>query len=96
MTNDTNTIQQPTTKPVETQPQKRNDKTEKADANKRPKLRFIPIWARLLLVLVLLCLTVIIGTMIGYSVFGDGKALDVFKPSVWRHIFDIMNGKLAE
>ncbi|WP_108306021.1 DNA-directed RNA polymerase subunit beta [Metalysinibacillus jejuensis] len=64
------------------------------EPTKRPKLRQIPIWLRLLIVLGLIIVVAIIGVMIGYAGLGDGKALDVFKADVWRHIFDIMNGKI--
>ena len=64
------------------------------EPTKRPKLRQIPIWLRLLIVLGLIIVAAIIGAMIGYAGLGEGKVLDVFKADVWRHIFDIMNGKI--
>ncbi|WP_237262323.1 DNA-directed RNA polymerase subunit beta [Sporosarcina ureae] len=57
------------------------------------QVRMIPIWLRLLIVLVLLVLAAIAGTMVGFSVIGDGSVGDVFKKETWTHIFDIMNGK---
>jgi len=56
------------------------------------KVRKIPILARVGIVLVLAILAIVIGTMIGYSVLGDGAALDVFKKETWQHIFDIYRG----
>lgn len=47
---------------------------------------------RLLAIIVLLLIATFVGLMIGYGVIGDGKVLDVFKPSTWTHVFDIMNG----
>ncbi|ARF15762.1 hypothetical protein SporoS204_12355 [Sporosarcina ureae] len=57
------------------------------------QVRLIPIWLRLLIFIVLLVLAAIAGTMVGFSVIGDGSAADVFKKETWQHIFDIMNGK---
>jgi len=57
------------------------------------QIRLIPIWLRVVLVLVLIVVAAILGTMVGYSVIGEGKAMDVFKIETWQHIFDIMNGK---
>ncbi|MFD0944027.1 DNA-directed RNA polymerase subunit beta [Savagea faecisuis] len=56
------------------------------------KVRKIPILARVGIVLILAILAIVIGTMIGYSVLGDGSALDVFKKDTWQHIFDIYRG----
>ncbi|WP_313236843.1 DNA-directed RNA polymerase subunit beta [Sporosarcina ureae] len=57
------------------------------------QVRMIPIWLRLLIFIVLLVLAAIAGTMVGFSVIGDGSVGDVFKKETWQHIFDIMNGK---
>ncbi|ETT87183.1 DNA-directed RNA polymerase subunit beta [Viridibacillus sp. FSL R5-0477] len=55
-------------------------------------LRLLPIGMRILVVLILLVIAAVSGAMIGYSVIGEGDALDTLKVSTWRHIFDIMNG----
>ena len=57
------------------------------------QIRLIPIWLRIVIILVLLMIAAVVGAMVGYSVIGEGKAMDVFKPATWQHIFDIMNGK---
>ncbi|KOS66763.1 DNA-directed RNA polymerase subunit beta [Lysinibacillus contaminans] len=57
------------------------------------QIRLIPIWLRVVLVLLLVVGTAVVGAMVGYSVIGEGKAMDVLKPGTWQHIFDIMNGK---
>lgn len=72
----------------------KNEATTQDTAQNKPKLRKLPICARIVGFFVLLLLTAIIGAMIGYSVFGEGKAFDVFKPEVWQHIFDIKNGSV--
>lgn len=57
------------------------------------QIRLIPIWLRIVIILMLVVIAAVVGAMVGYSVIGEGKAMDVFKPSTWQHIFDIMNGK---
>ncbi|WP_233194234.1 DNA-directed RNA polymerase subunit beta [Sporosarcina sp. P21c] len=73
---------------------KRSEKVAKPVSEMRwVQVRMIPIWLRLLLILLLMVLAAIAGTMVGFSVIGDGSAGDVFKKETWQHIFDIMNGK---
>ena len=57
------------------------------------QIRLIPIWLRIVIILALVVVAAVLGAMVGYSVMGEGKAMDVFKPATWQHIFDIMNGK---
>lgn len=70
---------------------------EQQDTEKKPirwvQIRLLPIWLRILIVLILICLAAIIGVMVGYGVIGDGKASDALKADTWRHIFDIVNGR---
>ncbi|GLC87909.1 DNA-directed RNA polymerase subunit beta [Lysinibacillus piscis] len=57
------------------------------------QIRLIPIWLRVVLILLLICGAASLGAMFGYGVIGGGDATDVFKKETWQHIFDIMNGK---
>lgn len=57
------------------------------------QIRLIPIWLRVVIVLILVVVATVVGAMVGYSVIGEGKAMDVLKIETWQHIFDIMNGK---
>lgn len=57
------------------------------------RIRLIPIWLRVVIVLLLWFFVVIFGLMIGFSVLGDGNALDVLKWETWQHILDIVSGK---
>lgn len=59
--------------------------------NGRIKVRLLPIWLRLLLVIGLIFFALLSGALIGYSVIGGGEATDVFKKSTWTHIIDIVN-----
>ena len=69
-------------KTVETQPKK-----------KRIRVRFIPIWLRLVLLVVFFFIFMIAGAAIGYGILGGGNAGDVFKPSTWTHIQDLVDKK---
>ncbi|MED1672292.1 DNA-directed RNA polymerase subunit beta [Pallidibacillus thermolactis] len=70
-----------------------NSKGEKQRVRKPKKLRvkLIPIWLRIIIVLVLVVVFFLIGAMIGYGVIGEGSPSDVFKPSTWSHITDIID-----
>lgn len=49
--------------------------------------RVIPLWIKLLILLVLMILLFIVGTMIGYSILHN--PFGVFNPETWQHIFDL-------
>lgn len=49
--------------------------------------RVIPLWIKLLILLVLMILFFIVGTMIGYGILHN--PFGVFNPETWQHIFDL-------
>lgn len=57
------------------------------------QMRILPIYVRVLLVILLLIVVTIIGLRIGYGYMGDGNPNDVLKKETWTHIIDIINGK---
>ncbi len=57
------------------------------------QIRLIPIWLRIVIVLILVVAAATLGAMVGFSVIGEGNAMDIFKKETWQHIFDIMHGK---
>ncbi len=73
------------------EPNSRIEGKKTSDAEEKIRLRIVPIWARILIVLVLAAAAAVAGAMIGYSVIGDGKAGDVFDKTTWTHISDIVN-----
>ena len=75
------------------QMKKRRVKAEETRSKKMIRVRMFPIWLRLVIVMSLIIVSLVVGAMVGYSVIGDGKALDVFKKSTWTHIGDMVNGK---
>lgn len=64
---------------------------ERKQKPRKLRTRLIPIWLRVIIVLVLIVAFFIIGTMIGYGVIGDGDPADVLKKETWTHIQDIIN-----
>lgn len=61
------------------------------NVNNRIRVRLVPIWLRLVIVIVLIGLAALAGAMIGYSVIGGGSAWEVLHKSTWTHILDIVN-----
>lgn len=49
--------------------------------------RVIPLWIKLLILLVLMILLFIVGTMIGYGILHN--PFGVYNPETWQHIFDL-------
>lgn len=67
--------------------------TKKAKKEKKPKKgrrRILPIWLRILIVLLLSALALVLGVMVGYGIIGDGNPTDALEWDTWQHIFDIV------
>jgi uncharacterized membrane protein YvbJ len=60
------------------------------EKKKRIRVRLIPIWLRIIIVLILLAASIVLGAMFGYAVMGGGKAKDIFEKSTWTHILDLV------
>lgn len=78
---------------MELQRVSRQEMNEEPNAKQavRIKVRLLPIWLRLLIVAVLIVIMAVFGAIVGYSIIGGGQVVDVFKPSTWTHIGDIVN-----
>ena len=61
-----------------------------AENENKIRIRLIPIWLRVIIIIALIFVSMTLGAAIGYGVLGDGKASDVFKPSTWTHIMDLV------
>ena len=57
------------------------------------QIRLIPIWLRIIIVIILLGVAAAVGLTVGYGVIGDGSTSDALKWETYQHIFDILNGK---
>ncbi|KYD07047.1 hypothetical protein B4102_1992 [Heyndrickxia sporothermodurans] len=87
-----------TEKEIQHNPKTREQlKEEKVKASTKEKrkvrVRLIPIWLRVIIVIFTLFISLILGVIIGYGVIGDGKPMDALKKSTWSHIIDLVNKK---
>ncbi|MDF2556864.1 MAG: DNA-directed polymerase subunit beta [Bacillales bacterium] len=71
--------------------QNKERKKRNTDGQFSVRLRLIPVWLRLVIISVVSVVAGLIGAYFGYVVLGDGKASEVFSPSTWHHIFDLVN-----
>ena len=83
------------TRPAPNENRRRSTESEQPIPKKQfwVQIRLLPIWLRVVLVLLLLAGAAILGGIIGYGYMGDGDPADVLKKETWTHILDIMNGK---
>jgi len=92
---DSNTNDKPS---VETSSRRERRKAKRGEVTEPKKtfwvqIRMIPIWLRLVLIILLIALVAVIGLRVGYSYIGDGNPEDVLKKETWTHIIDIIKGK---
>ncbi|GIN86528.1 hypothetical protein J6TS2_29140 [Heyndrickxia sporothermodurans] len=89
-----------TEKEIQQSPKTR-EQVKKEKAKKKPsmkekqkiRIRLIPIWLRLIIVVFTVLISVVAGVIVGYGVIGDGKPMDALKKSTWTHIIDLVNKK---
>ncbi|MCA1055134.1 DNA-directed RNA polymerase subunit beta [Rossellomorea aquimaris] len=72
---------------------KKEKQKEEAKPKRWVRVRMLPIWLRILLVILLLAASLSLGAIIGYGVIGDGNPTDVFKKETWQHVVDIVKKK---
>ena len=70
---------------------KKEKKKELREKPKRVRVRLIPIWLRIIIVIALFALSIVLGAAFGYGVMGGGEAKDIFEKSTWTHIVDLIN-----
>lgn len=66
------------------------ESSEKKKKQRKPKVRLIPIWIRLLLISILFVLSLVLGLMVGYGVIGSGEVSDALKTSTWERLVDLV------
>ncbi|MCQ6274643.1 DNA-directed RNA polymerase subunit beta [Bacillus sp. V3B] len=54
------------------------------------RLRLIPIWLRVLIVMLLISLSALTGAAVGYGVLGNGNTSDILQKSTWTHIIKLV------
>lgn len=53
----------------------------------------IPIWLRVVVLFTLIIISTVAGALVGYSVIGHGKAVDVLKGKAFFHVYDLVEKK---
>lgn len=66
------------------------EKEKKKKQNPSNRIRLIPIWARIILVVLFFAASLIAGAMLGYGIVGDGEPRDVLNKETWQNIHDII------
>ena len=79
----------------QTREQLKKEREEQAEkpvhGKNRVRVRLVPIWLRLVIIILLLVFSLTAGVIVGYGVIGSGKPLDALKQSTWTHIADLIN-----
>ena len=73
--------------------EKRKQEKETTKPTKWVQIRLIPIWLRIIIVIILLGIAAAVGLIVGYGVIGEGSTSDALKWETYQHIFDILSGK---
>ncbi|MHC0036483.1 DNA-directed RNA polymerase subunit beta [Pseudoneobacillus sp. C159] len=63
------------------------------EKRKKIRVRLIPVWVKVVIVLVLTALSVLAGLLVGYGVIGNGRPFDALQTETWTHILDMINKK---
>jgi uncharacterized membrane protein YvbJ len=74
-----------------TREQVKKEKKTTREKKKRIRVRLIPIWLRIIIVIILLGTSIMLGAMFGYGVMGGRDAKEIFEKSTWTHIKDLVN-----
>lgn len=64
--------------------------TNEQNEKKRIRIRLIPIWVRVLLVLIFMVGSTLVGLIVGYGIIGSGNPEDALEKSTWQHIIDLV------
>lgn len=65
--------------------------TEEKPQKLKWRIRLIPIWLRIIIILAVMVAAIIAGAMFGYGVLGGGDPMDVLNKETWQHILDLIN-----
>jgi len=76
---------------TKTEKQEKTSAAPVHNADKRVRIRMIPIWLRLVLLVASVMICVMAGAAVGYGMLGGGNVGDVFKESTWTHILDLVD-----
>ncbi|MDQ0352694.1 hypothetical protein J2R98_002545 [Alkalibacillus filiformis] len=70
------------------------EERKKEKKQKKGRIRYIPVWLRFVLAIVLSIAALAIGMMVGYGVIGEGdEPSSVLDRSLWENLYDYIKGK---
>ncbi|XQY91651.1 DNA-directed RNA polymerase subunit beta [Metabacillus sp. HB246100] len=72
---------------------KQSKSDEQQQSQKKVRIRLVPIWLRVVLVLLLMVAATVAGLVVGYGVIGSGNPEDTLNQSTWQHILDLVEKK---
>ncbi|MCA0971007.1 DNA-directed RNA polymerase subunit beta [Halobacillus litoralis] len=70
--------------------EKKPAKGKKEKKTRKGRRRILPIWLRIIIIVLLSALALILGAMVGYGIIGDGNPTDALQWETWQHIIDIV------
>ncbi|WP_247747108.1 DNA-directed RNA polymerase subunit beta [Alkalihalobacillus sp. BA299] len=74
------------------EPKDTREERTKRKKRRKERVRLVPVWLRLFIVILLCGLSLVGGLMFGYGVVGEGIPTDVLKRETWEHIVKIISG----
>lgn len=77
---------------LKSEEREKEKKPKKRRGKRRERVRLIPIWLRIVIIVILLVASTAVGAMVGYGVIGDGVPRDVLKVETWQHVLNILQG----
>ncbi|MBB5174617.1 DNA-directed RNA polymerase subunit beta [Texcoconibacillus texcoconensis] len=66
------------------------EENAKIEDKKKPRIRMVPIWLRIVIIVGLAFVGLIFGAMFGYGILGGENPIEALNPDTWRHIYDII------
>ncbi|MGO4890230.1 DNA-directed RNA polymerase subunit beta [Anaerobacillus sp. MEB173] len=68
----------------------RRERRKRIRKQRKGRIRLIPIWLRLIIIIFLAAASLVAGLVVGYGIIGDGHPADALKVETWQHIVNIV------
>ncbi|OLO42429.1 hypothetical protein BTR23_03550 [Alkalihalophilus pseudofirmus] len=70
----------------------REERNKNRKKRKKERIRIVPIWLRLFIVILLCGVSLVAGLMVGFGVIGNGTPTEILQRETWEHIMNIISG----
>ncbi|KMK78347.1 hypothetical protein AB990_02325 [Alkalihalobacillus pseudalcaliphilus] len=77
---------------AEEEQEKEKESRSGGPKERKGRIRLIPLWLRIPIVVALFGGSLILGLMVGYGIIGGREPADAIRPEIWYHILDIIRG----